>query len=678
MHANTNSNISGVYRVRSRDEVAILLLLACTDGALTVNNTAPEVTITRPTSAEQVLDADAVVLEATVHDSQTANHELRYVVSDPSGEVDVEPEHLEDDVVRFALPALTPGAHTWTVLAIDPKAASGEDSVVFDVINGDADGDGSIDAALGGDDCDDTDADVGPAADERCNGEDDDCDGMIDEDAVDPATWYLDVDGDTYGDPDNVMIACTPPEGVVTDATDCNDADAAIHPDADELCNGFDDDCDGTIDEDAMDAYGWYTDDDGDGYGAGTATAWSCEPPTDGVATNDDCDDGDVAIYPGAEEICENGIDEDCDGVPDDLCPEEHCGYVTTDETWAGGVTHVLTCNVVVGGASAPTLTVEDGAIVAFDGLYGIYVAQGDPGRMVAGEARFTSNVSGAGPGEWLGLLFGSYDTGSSITGALVEFGGGNGEGAIYAYYGGVSLDDVVVWESAAAGVAGLYADLSVVNSLFSGNVGDGISLVGASTLTFSSNGFLGNGGAPVRLPADVVGALDAGSTYAGNTEDYATVTGGYVTTDATWPALDVPYRVLADVEVASSTGPTLTIEPGAELQFEAGAGMTIGQGNPGALSAEGTSSSPIVFTAVTTGWDGLTCGASATDFLVSDAEIAYGGGNGYGALYFYYCDGSIADSTVRDSATWGIYRNGGSPTVSGVTYSGNTSGNLY
>ena len=139
-------------------------------------------------------------------------------------------------------------------------------------------------------DCDDGDAAQYPGADEYCNTEDDDCDGTIDEDdALDVLTWYADSDSDTYGDLSSTDIDCSQPSGYVADATDCDDGDAAQYPGADEYCNTEDDDCDGTIDEEAIDGDWYATDDDGDGFGAEGSTQWVC----DGVTNELDCDDSD-------------------------------------------------------------------------------------------------------------------------------------------------------------------------------------------------------------------------------------------------------------------------------------------------------------------------------------------------------------------------------------------------
>ena len=121
--------------------------------------------------------------------------------------------------------------------------------------------DGS-DAMTGGDDCDPTDNAQFPGADEYCNSEDDDCDGTVDEDAsLDVLTWYADGDEDGFGDPASPDIDCYQPSGYVADDTDCDPSDGAQYPGADEYCNGEDDDCDGSTDEDAsVDVLTWYAD----------------------------------------------------------------------------------------------------------------------------------------------------------------------------------------------------------------------------------------------------------------------------------------------------------------------------------------------------------------------------------------------------------------------------------
>jgi hypothetical protein len=171
--------------------------------------------------------------------------------------------------------------------------------------------------ALGGD-CDDTSAARHPGADETCSGVDDDCDGTIDEDdAVDASTWYPDDDGDLHGDGGLPYTRCTAPAGYLADSSDCDDTDGAVHPGADETCNGKDDDCDGDIDEpDAIDAPTWYPDEDGDDFGGLDGAVTACTGPDGYLIDGSDCDDSDPAVHPDATEWC-NGVDDNCDGLTD-------------------------------------------------------------------------------------------------------------------------------------------------------------------------------------------------------------------------------------------------------------------------------------------------------------------------------------------------------------------------
>jgi len=165
-------------------------------------------------------------------------------------------------------------------------------------------------------DCDDTKAAIHPGAQELCNGIDDDCDGQIDE-GVSKTTFYRDADGDGYGNPAVTTQSCTIPAGYVNNNTDCNDASATIHPGAQEICNGIDDDCDGQIDDNAAQLT-FYRDADGDGYGNAALTTTACNAPTGYVNNNTDCNDANAAVHPGATEIC-NSIDDDCDGQIDEV-----------------------------------------------------------------------------------------------------------------------------------------------------------------------------------------------------------------------------------------------------------------------------------------------------------------------------------------------------------------------
>jgi hypothetical protein len=168
-------------------------------------------------------------------------------------------------------------------------------------------------------DCNDFNPLIHPDADEVCDGDDNDCDELTDEDdAIDATTFFLDGDEDGYGDPLVFTVQCDAPTGHVTDSSDCDDTRPTTHPDADEYCNDVDDDCNGEIDDGVpVDSSTFYPDIDGDGYGDTSTSFIGCDGDGYGVATPGDCDDGDLFVSPSATEVCD-GVDNDCDGETDE------------------------------------------------------------------------------------------------------------------------------------------------------------------------------------------------------------------------------------------------------------------------------------------------------------------------------------------------------------------------
>lgn len=163
-------------------------------------------------------------------------------------------------------------------------------------------------------DCDDADATTNPEAPELCDELDNDCNGQVDDQVIAGQTVYLDADGDTYGDESQSMTACDVPEGYVTEAGDCDDADDTLNPSQVEICDQQDNDCDGLVDNEAEGAQVWFIDQDGDGYGSILTTEQACDQPDGYVAQAGDCNDLDSTIYFGAPEPAD-GVDHDCDGL---------------------------------------------------------------------------------------------------------------------------------------------------------------------------------------------------------------------------------------------------------------------------------------------------------------------------------------------------------------------------
>ncbi|MCB9506937.1 MAG: putative metal-binding motif-containing protein [Myxococcales bacterium] len=128
--------------------------------------------------------------------------------------------------------------------------------------------------------------------------------------------FYADRDADEWGSTTETRLSCTPLFGYTRVTGDCADLSFERHPEAPELCNGFDDDCDGVVDE----GYLSYADGDGDGYSSGTDPQTDCVVPEGRTRLLGDCDDTDDRAFPGQTIAFETernsgGFDFDCDGV---------------------------------------------------------------------------------------------------------------------------------------------------------------------------------------------------------------------------------------------------------------------------------------------------------------------------------------------------------------------------
>jgi hypothetical protein len=146
-----------------------------------------------------------------------------------------------------------------------------------------------------------------------------DCDDGDDTVATASVTASADNDGDGYGDSSTSALVCGLISGWVADSTDCDDSDAAINPIATESCDAVDNDCDGDVDESgATGESSWYADSDSDTFGNASDSVTACDMPSGYVADSTDCDDGDAAINPAALEVCDSGVDNDCNGMADD------------------------------------------------------------------------------------------------------------------------------------------------------------------------------------------------------------------------------------------------------------------------------------------------------------------------------------------------------------------------
>ena len=162
-------------------------------------------------------------------------------------------------------------------------------------------------------------------------------------------TFYADADGDGYGAGVAIM-ACEQPINTKPNNDDCDDSMAAVNPVAQEICNGgIDDDCDGLPDDADGSVTGqntYYTDSDTDGYGTGAAIL-SCVQPANTSNNNADCNDGNMGIHPGAQEVCNALADDDCDGDADDAdgsVTGQNTYYADSDTDGYGAGAAILAC----------------------------------------------------------------------------------------------------------------------------------------------------------------------------------------------------------------------------------------------------------------------------------------------------------------------------------------------
>lgn len=217
---------------------------------LVVENSTPVVSIVSPGDDSPYGEAEDVVVVAEVADQEEDPDalSLRWTVGtnpDLTAPDRAEPDGLSMHVVS----GLPIGTHAITVDVTDSLGQQSSASINIRVVPEDGDGDGITTGELGGEDCDDTNPDIGPGALEVCDGVDNDCDGLIDTDdtdIADPIEGHPDNDGDGYGDSATTILTCDLAD-LADEGGDCNDGDPMMNPGAMEVCgDGLDNDCDGT------------------------------------------------------------------------------------------------------------------------------------------------------------------------------------------------------------------------------------------------------------------------------------------------------------------------------------------------------------------------------------------------------------------------------------------------
>jgi hypothetical protein len=352
-----------------------------------------------------------------------------------------------------------------------PTNETDDDSDTYVECTIDAGGWDGVGSIVGGDDCNDGDSAINTAATETCDSVDNDCDSLIDDDdtgVTGQTSFFVDGDLDGFGGTSTVD-ACSQPASTFVTSTDCDDANSAINPGATEVCDSVDNDCDTLIDEDGGSTT-FFRDVDGDSYGINSDTQTACTAPTGYVALNNDCNDSDVSVNPGAAEVCLDGIDSDCDSTDSlgscdgDIANSDLTitGVSSGDRlgqaiSYAGNITGTTARDFILGSRLASS---EDGAVYIFDGSASFSgTSSASTATTITGASGERFGFSVAGGTNLLGGITSDFNGDGNddlLVGAPNADVGGSPLGAAYMFYGPIAANTTS----------------SAANAVFTGQVG--------------------------------------------------------------------------------------------------------------------------------------------------------------------------------------------------------------
>lgn len=334
-----------------------------------------------------------------------------------------------------------------------------------------------------------------------------------------------------------------------------------------------------------------------------------------------------------------------------------HSSSIIADEIWTKRDSpHWVTNSIDVTAA----LTIEAGAVVEFEknvgmvfGSNGVLLAKG------TAESPILFTGTDKQPGWWRGIhIDNSNDPNNVMDHVIIEYGGGS------AFHNSTQPANLTIGRIYNSG------RLTLKNSTLRHSAGYGLHIHSGSEVRGSEgNTLTENASGAASVFATVVHQLDDGSTYTGNTHDHVLVTGQAVNADATWQALDVPYRMSGRTDVQA----VLTIDAGARFEFLHEAGLVVG--SDGTLSAVGTQEEPIRFTGTDEQagwWQGIVFnGSTSPNNVMKYVDVSYGGGKAFdgttepanvtvGRIY-NTARLRLENSTLRASGGYGLFVYNGS-----------------
>lgn len=404
-------------------------------------------------------------------------------------------------------------------------------------------------------------------------------------------------------------------------------------------------------------------------------------------------------------------------------------GDITADTTW--GLTspdpegeYRVTGTVTVRGGAI--LTIEPGVMITFNSWTGLYIggsAVDDYGTLIA-DGMDTSQIlltsDSASPGAYQGIRFRSSAMDSSIMDyCVVQYGGYSTSSNIWIDSSNPTISNTIIRYSSAYGIYCLNsAAPAITQCLVHANSNHGIYLnsANAPAPVIHSCHFSNNQGYPISAyPHHIPGFSE--NTFTDNLYQQIYVQGGTISTDMTWEAAGIPYRMAGNLYIQGQDGAdnvtSLTLEPGVTLQMASYMSIFIGHETntayPGALIAIGTDTEKITFTADTSTpspgfWGGLIFQnySDDTQCELTHCIVEYGGygsneniycsaaspamthtessnGSGPGLYCYNGADPIIDTCSFHDNTTYGIYAyTSSSPQIAATTIENNTSHGIY
>ncbi len=327
---------------------------------------------------------------------------------------------------------------------------------------------------------------------------------------------------------------------------------------------------------------------------------------------------------------------------------------IAENTTWRNlGIPYAIDRDILVGGTSTPTLTLEPGVATLWATGTSLHVGYEQPGTLVAEAAK----ELGAGheaalqsAADSLKAFFADPKSTALAQNKAIVFGAWSAT-PNRGFWSGLHFYDLAGERSKLSGVvvanagrkvdeqAGIVVEgrndtpvkIQLVKSLITGAAQSGLELIGtnAGLVPGSTGNILKGNGWPIRLEPQHIGMLEAGNQLTGNDKDWISVqtyamSGGAVTTSQTWLNHGIPYRFSRDTWIGGSEQPVVTIEAGTKLIFTQDNGIQVGYNDEvGSLKVAGTQEKPVTFTSEVRRagtWQGLTF----TTYAGGDNQIDY------------------------------------------------------